>query len=356
VKVWSDRAYLVEDAPYVPALYPLWGKPPGLERFVAWPEFADELVARGGELFQAAELEAADLAVFPLNWKRVARSQELVERAQEFAARARAAGKPLAVFFEGDSDEPVPLEGATVLRTSLYRSRRRPREFALAAFHDDLLAYTGGELPLREKAGRPVVGFCGWLYEEPPPRGLAGRTRRALGDRRRRVLERRGEPLPQDVFVRSRALRALEAQDAVATNVVLREEGGGGALYPRLDRERWRVVRAEYVRNSVESDYVLCARGAGNWSWRFYETLSLGRIPVFVDTDCVLPYDFLLDWREHVVWVDRTELPRIGEQVAGFHERLSDAEFRDRQRACRRLWEDYLAPFGFFANLHRHFE
>jgi hypothetical protein len=156
--------------------------------------------------------------------------------------------------------------------------------------------------------------------------------------------------------VRSRALAALAAQDDVDVNVVLRDQGGGGALYPQVDRARWDVVRGEYVRNSVDSDYVLCARGAGNWSWRFSETLSLGRIPVFVDTDCVLPYDFVLDWRDYVVWIDRTEISRIGEIVARFHERLSDAEFRDLQRECRLVWEQYLSPYGFFANFHRHFE
>ena len=106
----------------------------------------------------------------------------------------------------------------------------------------------------------------------------------------------------------------------------------------------------------VGSDYVLCIRGAGNFSYRLYETLSCGRIPVFVDTDCVLPYERWIDWPSLGVWLPEKDLPRIAERVAAFHELLSPTEFRERQRACRRLWEEWLSPVGFFANFYRHFE
>jgi len=114
-------------------------------------------------------------------------------------------------------------------------------------------------------------------------------------------------------------------------------------------------VRREYVQNIVESDYVVCTRGAGNFSYRLYETLSCGRIPVFVDTDCVLPYDFLVDWREHCVWVEEDDLPQIGERVLEFHEGLGEKEFVELQHHCRRFWEQYISPEGFFSNFHRHF-
>ena len=34
----------------------------------------------------------------------------------------------------------------------------------------------------------------------------------------------------------------------------------------------------------LASPYILCVRGAGNYSARFYEALALGRIPVLVNT------------------------------------------------------------------------
>jgi len=49
-------------------------------------------------------------------------------------------------------------------------------------------------------------------------------------------------------------------------------------------------------------------------SYRLYEALCCGRIPVFIDTDCVLPYDFMIDWKKYFVWVDQSELPLIAEK------------------------------------------
>jgi hypothetical protein len=73
-----------------------------------------------------------------------------------------------------------------------------------------------------------------------------------------------------------------------------------------------------------------------------------------VDTDSALPYDREIDWRRHCVWVDQADLSHIGEIVSDFHSSITSIEFEDRQRACRKLWEDWVSPEGFFRNFHRH--
>ena len=93
--------------------------------------------------------------------------------------------------------------------------------------------------------------------------------------------------------------------------------------------------------------------GGGNFSLRFYEALSCGRIPVFVDTDCVLPFHDTIDWRRYGVWCDQSELPDIADKVADFHARLDARAFATLQRSCRTLWEERLSALGFFSHLHR---
>lgn len=349
LRIYAGRAYLEPGVRHVPLLWPFFGSGPA--RDLPRPDLADRYLERAPELFELTDLETADVAVFPHDWKLVSQSPA---RAHEFVAEARAAGVTPLLFFTGDSNDPLPFDDVIVVRTSLLRSRRRTGEFAQPGFHEDLLDYCGGELPVRSKPERATVGFCGVALVEQPSRGAVARSRRAAGIVQRAVLERLGRPLPQDVFVRARSLEALARQDAVATNVVVRSETGGGAFFPELDRRLWERVRREYVDNAIASDYILCARGVGNWSYRLYETLSLGRIPVFVDTDCVLPYDFLVKWRDYVVWVGRRDVSRIGEKVAAFHERLSESDFVELQHAGRRLWEDYLSPEGFFEHFHLH--
>jgi hypothetical protein len=355
-RIYSSQRFLRAGKHYVVALYPFWGKPTRSDELGPWPDFADEYIEKASDYLELASIDQADAALFPWNWKSAAKYPEGLGLAQEFAETARSHGVPPVFFMVGDSVDPVPVEDAFVFRTSGHRSRREPREFALPGFHEDLLRYNGGALEPRQKTSRATVSFCGMVVEEDPSAGTAGRARRLVGQAKSKAQELKGKPSSRDVFVRARAVRALQDQAEVETNFVIRETGGGGALYPALKRPLWEQVRREYVANIADGDYVLCARGAGNWSWRLYETLSMGRIPVLVDTDCLLPYDFLVEWRDFCVWVDRSEIDSIGEKVATFHDRLSPTDFVELQRGCRRLWERFLSPLGFFANFHRHFE
>jgi Exostosin family len=292
----------------------------------------DRYVEVGPALVELVPLEVADLGVFPCEWTR-----SLASGVQSFVAAAREAGRPTAVFVGGDDHEELPYDGALVFQTSLYRSLRRPNEFAQPAWSEDFVtAHLGGRLPVRSKRAKPVVGFCGLA---PQRRGVLARLRAH----------------PAHTSIRARALRLLREHGGVETNFVERERFLGGAIARgKLDQAAMRRVRDEYVRNMVDSDYVVCTRGAGNFSYRLYETLSCGRIPVFVDTDCVLPYDFVTDWRDHCVWVDQSELESIGDRVVAFHESVGEREFVERQQACRRFWEEYVAPEGFFARFHEH--
>src|SRR5206468_1102697 len=143
-------------------------------------------------------------------------------------------------------------------------------------------------------SSKPRVGFCGF----PGADSFLDRFR----------------PTPKGMAPRPRALRAVMDSPHVETNFVLRKKFNGGS-------------RRAFVENMVQSDYVLCVRGAGNFSYRLYETLSCGRIPVFIDTNCVLPAEDLVKWRDVCVWVDEADVDHVGEIVAEFHSTLSPADF-----------------------------
>ena len=331
LRIHSDPSLVPPGGTHVVMLFPFWGKNPEDPADPNSGRF-DRYAQSGAALFELTPLEDADFAVFPTEW-----SDSVAESAGRFVAEALAAGKPTAVFVGADEHLSIPHEGALVFQLSLVRSRRRPNDFAQPAWSEDFVtAHLGGRLPLRSKGARPVVGFCGLA---PPRRGIFNRARTH----------------PSHTSIRARALRLLREHDGVETSFIERERFLGGAITRgRLDLDAMRRVRDEYVANMVESDYILCGRGAGNFSYRLYETLSCGRIPVFVDTDCVLPYHDVAPWREHCVWVDEGDLESVGDLVAKFHEGLGDGEFEELQRGCRRFWEEYVAPEGFFGRFHEH--
>jgi hypothetical protein len=355
MKIFSDRKYLADGQPHITMLYPFWGKnpedprDPNNGRFDCYAEIGDRF-------FHMVPLMEADVAVLPAAWENILRSKETKDLALEFVEMARKARKTVVVFFLSDSDEMVPIENAVIFRTSFYRSRRVSNEFAMPAWSEDFTEkYFASQLPVRAKREKPTVGFCGVAV--PPKASFKWRRRNILiwganllGLSKARTNTGR--------VLRTKVMHVLSQSPQVETNFIVRERFFARAHLPNgtTDYDTLQRTRQEYVQNMVDSDYVICVRGAGNFSYRLYETLSCGRIPLFIDTDCVLPYDWLVDWKQLSVWVDARDMDKIVERVVEFHEALSPEGFRDLQMACRKFWEDWLSPVGFFANFHRHFQ
>ena len=150
-----------------------------------------------------------------------------------------------------------------------------------------------------------------------------------------------------------RALRALRESRVVEANLIERAQLWGGASVVDSDEAAAlrRTVRQEFLENLQGSDYCLALRGKGNYSFRFYELFSLGRIPLFIDTDCVLPFEDEIDWKRHCVWVDERDIDRCDEAVAQFHADLHADDFRQLQLDNRQLWLDYLSPPAIYTRI-----
>ena len=345
LRVDADATHLPDELPHTILLYPFWGAPASDPDSPTSGRF-DRFVANGPRLVELTTPEEADISVLPVAWEHLESLPEAQSLGNVYAERARALGIPLVVFHVSDSEAPVPIEGAWVYRTSLRRSRRGSRELAMPALSMDVARQElGGQVEPRAWSPTPTVGFCGYAPGAETSRGARALARAA----KRRLRVARGE-LPSGIYARARALRSLDASDRVHLDAVVRHAFWAGAVVPGQpnDYALMTAVRREFVDNLRRSDYVLCARGGGNFSYRLYEALSAGRIPLFVDTDCVLPFEDEIDWRALCVWVDETDVEGSADAVADFHAGLSPAAFEAAQRRCRSIWEDYLSPEGFF--------
>lgn len=283
----------------------------------------ERLNAEASTRWRAVAPEEADIFVY---------AHDHIAAAETHAAVAQAEqrGKPCIFMQESDDATPCSPPYGVIYRESILASQMTPKERALAAFADDLARESGG-FTVRQKGEPPRVGFCGYV-------GSA--WRRGLY----RLQGRQAKVYGLDL--RSNALAALERDGGVETNFIRRTQFWGGTIsrFRKPDPDAKRRVREEYLQNIAGSDYTLCLRGAGNFSYRLYETLSMGRIPLFVNTDCALPFADEVDWRRHVVWVEEADLPRLGERLRVFHAELSPDAFEQLQRDNRQLWEDYLRP------------
>lgn len=334
LKIFSDKSYLFGDERYVVLLYPFWGLISETQGSKDVGRFDDYSRAGLDYFAMTSSIADANAVVLPFEWR--PDSSRHIKLALELANDARNQGIPLIVFFNNDSDEDIPIENSVIFRTSFYRSSRKPNEFAFPAWSVDFLhRYMGGTLQVRKRVTVPVVGYCGYVdYEYENPESVLRQAARLLTGRKMHIGGR----------LRGKAVRTLQHERRIQMNFIYRTFFGG---------LRDESVRSEYVRNIVESDYALVMRGAGNFSYRLYEVLSCGRIPVFVDTDCVLPFDNFIDWKKYCIWVGADDIENIADRIMEFHESISDNDFKDLQISVRRLYEEWISPTGFHHNLWR---
>lgn len=308
--------------------------------------------ARAEEFSLCGDLRNSDYYLLPMNWA-FYESNHLVNRAVEEVNRAKNANKLVIVFNPGDFPANLPFSGAIVLESSGYYSRKETGGntiLGLPAFSGDYLAaYCNHEIIHPARKDKPLVGFCGqasksylqYFYRE---------TRRRFRQALFLLNLRQSEPPPfEPTKFRGDILNTLSKSKLVDTNFVLRNKYRAG--YQASKKNSRHPSRLEFIRNILETEYTVCIRGTGNYSARFYETLSLGRIPVFVNTDCLLPFADQIPFKDHFVWVEQAEISFIDGKIKDFHNRFTDEGLCDVRRKCREIWETFFSPNGYFRTL-----
>jgi len=284
----------------------------------------------------AEHIEDADFVLVPYSYDRLKAANP--ERLASIIDEAKRAGKTLLIDGAGDIEHRIEIPNSVVLRISQYAYSRQQNEVTVPGVAEDLLeSYAGGELQIREKPERPSVGFTGWAgmslktraktYWKELPIVLA-----ALFDEKRGA-ERKG------ILFRERALRALSHEPRIEPHFTSRASYSG---HVKTIQGSVAGNRKQFVDNLLGSDYALCVKGDANYSVRFYEALSLGRIPLFLDTACVLPLEDTVKYRDFCVFVDWRDADRIGDILVDFHRNLSPERFVEMQKEARSAYREHL--------------
>lgn len=344
LKIFSDLSLLNRGEVPVTMLYPFLKK----DSYTAMNTMPDQYTRYShisDNFFTLCPGADSDIAVFPIPWEHVVADKGKFELFELFHDHVQEYGIPTIIFFLSDSDKPIPIKNTIIFRTSLNQSTRKKNEFALPAWEENIIEnYFSGNLQLRKKGDKPTLGFTGYAPERSLIREVYNRAESFLKFKKPNKGSFSG--------VRSEALKVLSSNDLIKKQFILRDVFWG----TQPDAAKRKKEKEEFIANIINSDYILCARGGGNFSYRFYETLSCGRIPLFINTDCVLPYDFEINYKNYCVWIEHRELSQADEILHSFHENISEENFISLQHNCRRLWQDYLSTEGFFSNFHKHFK
>jgi hypothetical protein len=204
-----------------------------------------------------------------------------------------------------------------------------------------------------EYNSKPTVGFCGQANSSfnRSLKEIMIRISHKINHQLGRTYNS-PQPIQSTSLLRAKLLKKLEASEFIKSNFIKRQKYRAGITENKTKHK----TTLEFYDNILESHYVLCVRGGGNFSVRFYETLAMGRIPVFVNTDCLLPLETKIDWRKHCVWIDFKDRNQISEKVKAFHKTHTKESLYNLMQANRSLWENQLRIGNFFkANFHEYF-
>jgi len=307
----------------------------------------------------------ADIAVLPfegsclMNQPYRNADANAVRYAQNFVAQAKSHGLATLVLDAGDSSDVFPIDFDIVLRHSVDAAARSPVTHCMPGWFDAAQNADPAHVitPSPRKA-LPTVGFCGQSASSGVRHVLSQSRkvlRRAAAGRLSAAYHTMTAPLiptspgkdgVDALRLRRSVLHHLHQSNRLHARFVVRNHYFASAH----DKQR---ARDEFVANIVSSDYAICVRGFGNFSFRFYDALSNGRVPALIDTDCSLPFDDTLDYARILPVIPITQIHRAADIIADHYHSFSDAQWNDLLRLLRELYLSLLTPRSFFGNLSR---
>ena len=268
-----------------------------------------------------------------------------------FAEKLKKFNKILIAWLDGDNDIRYRHKNCIIIKYSTNKNYNNSNVYIQPAdLKNDLLnEYFNGKINIRNKDTIPSIGFDGMA--DYPKLKITGTIVKNIIHRLSYIIFQTQyvpDPIAPNLMKRKRILNYLKKKSSIKTDFKIRDSFAAG-IYPENIN-----ARKEYVNNIISNDYTFCYRGTANYSLRLYETLCLGRIPLFIDTQCVLPLERKINWKEICLWVDQSELKFIDKKILDYHKSISNKEFIEKQIYCRELWNKYFSKHGFIKYFFRY--
>ena len=117
-------------------------------------------------------------------------------------------------------------------------------------------------------------------------------------------------------------------------------------VYTRYDT----ALLDRYRRMTEESYFVLCPRGYGKTSYRMYEAMQLGAVPVYISDVHWLPFTQYLDWSKFAVivkWEEMDALPGMLRQI------IDSGKYQEMRKNAIDAYNNYFEYTACFKTIKR---
>lgn len=288
---------------------------------------------------------SADFILLPHNYSQVRDNQEFLSY---YITLAKTNNKRLLIFSYGDVDYDIDVPQALIFKMSLFRFRKKKNEIKLPLFVEDMGETWGIEYGER-KEEKPTVGFCGWAdYSNVRQRARATFYHQLVNAKKLIYRKPELEATKQGIYFRKKILNILENSELVEPKFIRRTSFGLNQKTISLSPEQ---SRKEFVENIKQTDFSLAVRGDANDSARFYEIMSLGRIPVLLDTESVLPLEDAIEYSKCILRIPYQDIGNSPQIIADFYAKRTTESLMGMQEKAREVFEKYLRVDAYFTHV-----
>ena len=95
----------------------------------------------------------------------------------------------------------------------------------------------------------------------------------------------------------------------------------------------------DFIYITKRSKFVLCPRGYGKNSFRLYEAMQMGSVPVYIYDDDWRPFKDNIKWEEFSVSIHSNDLEKIDSILKSF----SEQEILEMSVKCEEVYEKYFS-------------
>ncbi len=267
-----------------------------------------EVINNGNSVVEFTTIDKCDYVIIPYKWC------GYDELTTSLIGEAKKYNKKVIALFNDDNypSQPLKEEDGYMFLTTFNKSNKLTNQKSFPAFCGDFYKKD----TFSSNKNYKTVGFCGGITHP----------------------------------VRVDTLKLLYPSSVLKANFIIRKGFWAPEISDRM------VAREEYMKHLQDNCFNVCMRGAGNFSYRLYETMMMGRIPIIIDSDQVFPFENLLDYNEFSIMVRVGELQNINNIISKWLSDKTDQDIENIQKRNRELWVTYMSPQGWLNNFIKELE
>ena len=352
MKVYFNKK-LIKDYPWNPFLNPIlwnWGenlwdkiwtydKEQTIEREKYWKNF-----------IQFSKIELCDYVIFPRTFK----IDFFYELGKESLV-AKQYNKKIIVFYDHDNEIPIDIDNVIVFRSSSTTNSKN--EYSLPSFIKPLdfkeiknwgnisVWYTwfckkSSSLWYKIREFKFIKMFLTFWIKKTKLTNFIRDSYCIYPEHKKNTLYYVLFQKWKWQYFRNKVISLLK-KSKFETNLILRNK----KMDPSI---KWKC-RQEYLDNIYNNNFSLAIRGDGNFSFRLYEIMSAWRIPLFIDTNCKLPFDNQINYKRLFVWIPFDDIENMDIYIEKYLE--NNPDLCSISKEIRNIYDNYMTMTQFFINM-----